>query len=110
MSVCKKGRRKINVNNRQYIWYVEFDDDSPYHMLHISSEDKALILACPLEAETAYVISKGRVFQNKRTNGIWNRYVLPFPVPKAIIPSFVAQVIVWATMETGAEKYDSTCC
>lgn len=110
MAVCKKGRRKINVDNREYIWYVDLDDDSPYHMLHILSEDKALILACPLEAEVAYVISKGRVFQNKRTNGIWNRYVLPFPVPKAIIPSFVAQVIVWATMETGAESIDINRC
>ncbi|MBR3825373.1 MAG: hypothetical protein IKJ39_09260 [Lachnospiraceae bacterium] len=106
MAVCKKGRRKINVDNREYIWYVNLDDDSPYHMLHILSEDKALILACPIEAEVAYVISKGKVFQNKRTTGIWNRYLLPFSVPEAIVPSFVAQVIVWATKETGAESID----
>lgn len=106
MGVCKKGRRKIHVDNREYIWYVELDYDSPYHLLNIVSEDKLLILSCPIEAETAHVISKGKVFQNKRTNGIWNEYLLPFDVPEAIIPSFVAQVIVWATKETGAESFN----
>ena len=97
MVVRGKGRRKISVGDTEYIWYVEMDYDSPYHILHIVSMDKHLILACPIDAETAYIISKGKVFQNKSTNGIWNRYLLPFLIPEIITPVFVAKIISWAT-------------
>lgn len=109
MSVLKKGRRKIVCNDLAYIWFVELDHDSPYYILHIVSENKALILACPLEMETAYIISKGNVFQNKKTNGKWNRYLLPFEVPKAITPKFVSEVIVWATQGEHAVEVEWDC-
>ena len=67
MVVRGKGRRKISVGDTEYIWYVEMDYDSPYHILHIVSMDKHLILACPIVSETPYIISKGKVFQNKNT-------------------------------------------
>lgn len=102
MGVLKKGRRKIVCNNATFIWYVELDYDSPYYILHIVSEDKALILACPLKMTTAYIISKGNVFQNRKTNGVWNRYLLPFGVPEVITPKFVSEVILWATQGENA--------
>ena len=70
MSVAAKGRRQIIVRDQKYIWYVALDDDSPYHVLNIVSEDKCLILSCLLKTETDYIISKGRVFQTKATNGV----------------------------------------
>lgn len=97
MSVRTKGRRKISVENKEYIWYVALDYDSPYYILHIVSEDKTLLVSCPLKTETSYLISKGKIFQNKKTNGIWNRYRLPFDVPEIITPEFVSNVIDWAT-------------
>ncbi len=97
MSMRTKGRRKIIVGNQTYIWYVALDDDTPYNVLNIASDDKYLILSCPLQTKIAYVISKGRIFQTKETNGTWNRYLLPFNIPEMITPKFVKKLIVWAT-------------
>ncbi len=102
MGICKKGRRKIKVNNKNYGWYVDDGWDSPYHILHIISEDKSLLISGPIDVETSYIISKGRYFQNQKTDGIWHRYLLPFNIPKIITPGFVSQVIVWATNDVNA--------
>lgn len=102
MSILKKGRRKIVCNNSTYFWYVEMDYNSPYSILNIVTEDKSLIIACPLKMATAYIISKGNVFQNKRTNGRWNRYLLPFNIPEIITPKFVSELILWATQGENA--------
>ena len=102
MGICSKGRRNIIVNGKTYLWYVALDDESPYNILNIVSNDKYLILSCPLQVEIEYVISKGRVFQTQETNGIWNRYLLPFHIPNVITPKLVKQLIVWATQNTGA--------
>lgn len=102
MSVSAKGKRKITVENRKYIWYVGVDCDSPYYILNIISEDKSLLLSLPLKTKTSYVISKGKCFQHQKSNGIWNRYRLPFSIPEIITPKFVSQVIIWATQNQNA--------
>ena len=102
MSIGKKGRRKITVGDQTFIWYVAPDDDSPYNVLHIVSEDKCLILSCPIQTKTAYVISKGRIFQAKGTDGTWSRYLLPFAIPDTITPGFVEKVIIWSTQNADA--------
>lgn len=104
MGVKESGRRKLTVANKRYLWYVALDHDSPYYVLHIVSEDKALILSCPLKTEIPYIISKGSIFQNQTTNGIWNRYLLSFAVPEIITPKFVSDVIVWATQSSNAKE------
>ena len=106
MSISSKGRRKIIVGGQTYLWYVALDDDSPYEILHVVSDDKYLILACPLKADKEYVISKGRRFQAKDTNGHWNRYMLPFHIPESITPKFVEQLILWSTQDSGAMPMD----
>lgn len=102
MSIRTKGRRRIIVDGQTYIWYIALDDDSPYNILHIASDDKYYILGCPLKTEKEYVISKGRSFQTFGTNGRWNRYLLPFHIPESITPKFVEQLIIWATHGTDA--------
>ena len=102
MSIGTKGRRKIIVGNKVYYWNVALDDDSPYNVLNVISEDKCLILSCPLQTKVEYVISKGRRFKTKKTNGCWNRYILPFHIPDIITPKFVEQLITWSTEETDA--------
>lgn len=102
MSICIKKRRKIIVRGQTYIWYVTLDDDTDYNILHIVSEDKYLILSCPLKTKIAYVISKGRIFQTKRKSGVWNRYLLPFNIPDIITPKFVEKLIDWSTQNTDA--------
>ena len=104
MGVAKKSRRKIAVSDKRYVWWVELDYDSPYHILNIVSEDKALIISCPVKTDIPYIISKGNMFQNIRTNGIWNRYLLPFNVPEIITPKFVSDVILWATQSEKAKE------
>lgn len=99
MSIRTKGRRKIIVEGQKYVWYVALDNDSPYNVLHIISDDKYLILSCPLLTKTEYVISKGRTFQTKETKGGWNRYLLPFHIPDIITPKFVEQLILWSTQD-----------
>lgn len=97
MSIRTKGRRKIIVGGRKYIWYVALDDDERRNALNIVSDDKYLILCCPLGVETAAVISKGRIFQAKETDGVWKRYQPPFYIPDIITPKIVEKIIVWAT-------------
>lgn len=104
MGVKTKGRRKITVDGKFYVWYVEQDDESEYYILNIVSEDKALIISCPLKAPTNYIISKGNIFQNRKTDGTWNRFLLPFDVPDIITPKFVSKVILWAVRENNAVR------
>ncbi len=106
MSVVTKGRRKITYDNQEYVWYVSQDDESDFYILHTISEDKQLILSVPLQVTTPYVISKGKLFQGQKTNGRWNRYLLPFDIPDVITPKSVATIISWATKDSNAVKVE----
>ncbi len=64
MGVRKKRRRRITVEDKEYIWYVSLDDDSYYYLLNIASEDKSYVITCPLKTEISYLISKGKLFKN----------------------------------------------
>ena len=92
-----KGRRKIEVDGRMLVWCVAEDYDSPYKVLQVASDDKHMILAVPLQTPETYVISKGTVFRGNPTSGRWERYALPFAIPDAITPKFVAELIRWST-------------
>ncbi len=97
MAVNTKNKRKIIVNEKQYVWSVGLDQDSPYYLCNIVSSDKSLVISLPLQTGTHYVISKGRVFQNKESMGAWQRYALPFNIPEIITPAFISKVIEWIT-------------
>lgn len=118
MAVRKKSRRKIVRGGKSYVWYI-LAGDRDYWMrvanggsdwawvtpfLHIISEDKTLILTIPLNAPKPYAVSKGRTFQNRKTSGCWERYFLPFSLPKAITPKAVADIIDWAERGEDALK------
>ncbi|MCM1166451.1 MAG: hypothetical protein NC299_02570 [Lachnospiraceae bacterium] len=104
--VRAKGRRRLVVGGRRYVWYVLTGDrdywervasndwNTPF--LHIISEDKRLVLLIPMNAPTPYVVSKGREFRGRPTSGCWERYLLPFDIPVSVTPRFVAEVIDWA--------------
>lgn len=109
MSIRKKGRRKIVCGNKNYIWYIKTDYDSPYYLLHIAAEDKSTMLICPLGMKTPYIISTGKFFQGQTPqSGILKRHCLPFEVPQIITPRFVAKLIDWAEHgePTEAVKWD----
>lgn len=103
LAIATKRRRKIVCLEQQYIWYIKEDYD--YYdrlVLHILSCDKKLILAYPLHAQTSYVISKGRIFQNYPAAGTWKRYLLPLKEVFPVTPKFVADIILWAIKEKNA--------
>ena len=102
MAVRKKNRRVILWNGKRYIWYVAQDKDSSYHLLNVVSEDKQLIIACPLNPQTPYLISKGHVFQKQNSDRHWSRYELPFPVPEIITPKFVRTLVEWSVQGRNA--------
>ena len=64
--------------------------------MHIFSEDKSIVLAVPLGTEKDYIISKGRLFQKKKTSGTWERYILPIKLENEITPAIVSSIIRWA--------------
>lgn len=99
MGINSKGKRKITYNDQLYVWHVSLDDESPYYILNIVSEDKKLILACPLGVDRNYVISKGTIFQGQKTSGRWQRYLCPVVFPEVITPKIVANIIRWAVDE-----------
>lgn len=118
MAVRTKSRRKIVCGGKNYVWYVLAGDrdywtrvenggsdwawETPF--LHIISEDKSLILTIPLTAPEPYAVSKGRTFQGGKTSGCWERYFLPFPLPEAITPKTVSEIIEWAERGESAVK------
>ena len=106
MSVRTKGRRKIVVNEKEYIWYVKEDFDSPYMILNVCSIDKKIILAIPLKTQVSYVISKGIYFQGRKTSGNWERYKYDLGIPESITPIFVKKCIEWAVDGRDAEKIE----
>ena len=106
MGVKTKGKRKISVNEREYVWYVKEDFDSPYMVLHICSMDKKVILAIPLKTQVPYVINKGMNFQGIKTSGCWERYKLDYSIPESITPGFVKKCIIWAVDGRNAERIE----
>ena len=101
--ISAKGKRKIEVDGKTYVWNVAEDYDSPYKVIQIVSADKKMILAVPLQVPRPYAISKGSVFQGHPTGGGWERYALPFVIPNAITPGFVAELIRWSVYGNDAE-------
>ena len=106
MGVSKKRRRKIICNGIEYIWYISQDCDSIYYILNIISKDKTTILSYPLQTETSYVICKGSYFQGMKTDGRWNRYIVPFSIIGAVTPKFVSKITDWAVNGTNAVKIE----
>lgn len=105
MSIRKKGRRKIVCGDKNYIWYVHSDDESPYFILSAAAEDKSLIFSCPLNMEIPYIIiQRGKYFQSEKTYGLWHRRLIPFDVPQIITPGFVAKLIDWAEHGEATEE------
>ena len=67
MGISVRKRRRIQYGGQNYIWWVvPNDDDCDQIYLNIISEDKKIILACPIGDENYTVISKGAVLFRDR--------------------------------------------
>ena len=99
MAVKTKGRRKITVGNRQFVWYMGDDDDSCDHVLHVVSHDKAFNVNYHLEqpAETRHLAVLGREFPGlPDAGGNWMRVRCPrWEEGGALTPGGVRRLIDW---------------
>lgn len=98
MGISKKGRRSIVYKSQAFVWWVGKDEESCDEIwLNIVSDDKNIILSYRVGEGGFYVISKGRIFQGKKTSGSWERYSYPMKSPPLVItPGFVKEMIAWA--------------
>ena len=55
-----------------------------------------IALTVPFGTEKDYIISRGRLFQKKKTSGTWERYLLPIKLENEITPAVVSSIIRWA--------------
>jgi len=100
MGVALKGRRKLIVNGRYYVWHVREDDDSPDLVLHVASADKHFLVQYHLAQpeETRFLIVVGPEFSGlTRTNGTFRRFTCPRWESDSgtITPRSVRELILW---------------
>ena len=71
MAVSTKRRNKINVDDRDYLWWVAPDNDSLEIVLHVISCDKRFNVRYTLgqPAEFRYSVVIGREFGTLSTGG-----------------------------------------
>ena len=99
MAVKTKGRRKIVVADRPFVWYVGDDRDSNDHILHVVSHDKAFSVNYHLEQpeQIRHLAVVGREFPGLADAGrCWKRVLCPrFEEGGAVTPSGVRRLIEW---------------
>jgi hypothetical protein len=101
MGIAKKRRKKIIVEGRTYLWWVQDDRDSNDMVLHVASQDKAFLVQYHLNQpeHTRHLIILGRTFAGvPDAGGPWVRVLCPcWETAGAIRPSAVQQLIDWAS-------------
>ena len=104
MGISKRGRRTTEYKNRCYVWWVGRNEDSCDEVeLNIISEDKSIVLSYKVGDGRSYIVSKGRIFQGKKTSGCWEVYSIPMKEPLMVVtPKIVSEIIAWAVDGRGA--------
>ena len=97
MGVRKKGRHKLDVEGRAFLWYVKPDDDSAAFILHVLSDDKRFIVQYKLLQQEArrYLTVIGKEFGRvPGTGNCWRRFRCPaWEKDGVITPSSVRKLI-----------------
>ena len=108
MGVRKKGRRKLNLNGRLFIWYFKEDEWNLIEngqgflsyepLLNIVSEDKKFIISYKpnqSKSECPYITIKGSEFSQQNDTGCWQRVRTPDWDYEIITPKIVREIIEW---------------
>src|SRR5947209_3185842 len=98
MAVRKKGRRRIEVCGRHFVWYVCEDPDSADTVLHVASEDKRFIVTYHLnQPDPPFLIVLGKEFPSvPGTGGVWRRFLCPAWEHESVMtPGGVRRLIEW---------------
>jgi hypothetical protein len=98
MGVRKKGRRRIDVEGRLFVWYVCDDPDSADTVLHVISEDKGFIVQYQLgQSGEPFLIVLGHDFPGVPDAGRgWLRFRCPrWETGCVVTPGGVRRLIEW---------------
>lgn len=98
MAVSTKRKRKIQVGERGFVWWIAPDDDSDDLLLHICSADSRFrvhyVLGQP--DDRRYLVVIGPEFPPLRdTVGNWIHLGTPVWVDAIVTPGLVRQIIEW---------------
>lgn len=101
MGVATKGRRRITVGDRQYLWYVAHNDDGPGMVLHVISPDKRFNVKYEIDqpAGEEYIAIRGRRFVGAETGSCVRRFLCPPFATDAATPRAVRRLIEWCLDE-----------
>lgn len=94
MAVRTKGRRKIVVDDRRYVWYVTERWDDPGDELRVVSEDKSFHATYPLFTEVPFIMLSGRQIEEAFQRGCLR--CPRFEIGESITPQSVKNLIQWA--------------
>ena len=110
MGVKTKGRRKIVVNDTQYIWYVSDNYDGCGFVLNILSQDKKFIVKYQLSQPNGeeYLVVLGSRFAGADTGGSWCRFLCPKWGGENITPKDVRNIIEWC-LDESIPRQKTTC-
>jgi hypothetical protein len=102
MAVRKKGRRKLTVGDRRFVWYVGLGRDAPVDVLLVISEDKHLIVWYQLGRADPTLLVKGRDFAGvPYADGCPRRFECPrWETGGAITPAAVRRLVDWCYSPT----------
>lgn len=104
MAIAKKGRRKIVVGLREFLWWVHADWEN-YNApgaatVAVASNDRRILLSYVLnqDEQARHVIVIGPEFRGVLQSGPYRRFRCPmFGFADEIRPSHVAELIMWCT-------------
>lgn len=110
MSVSRKGKRPIEVDGRQFLWWVSDDEEFLYApTLHVVSDCQAVLLKTPvLPVEPSYVVTLGTEFRGARmTQGTHRRFLWTAPAADGLVtPGYVAELIRWVVISGPAMELE----
>ena len=100
MAVSTKGRRKITVGGRPYVWFVS-DNDEAWWVLTVISSDKKFLAKYALHQNEGeeYAVILGKQFAGAETGGSWRRFLCPRFATEAVTPGDVRRLIEWCLDE-----------
>ncbi|MFF2082747.1 hypothetical protein ACFVVM_03190 [Nocardia sp. NPDC058176] len=104
MAIAKKGRRRIVVGDREFLWWVRPDWDNHnapgVATVTVATDDRRILLDYALnqDEDSQHVTVLGPEFRGESQNGPARRFRCPkFGLPGEIRPSHVAELIAWCT-------------
>lgn len=99
MAITTRRKRKIQIGERGFVWWIAPDSDSMYLLLRICSTDKRFLVHYVLGQadDCRHIIVIGHEFPPlKDAGGNWSRVGTPLWSDAVVTPGLVRQIIEWS--------------